>query len=88
LHRSDNHLEGEIIHMNIHVITYDKKGGYHVNYYVGLDLHSRNTYLGIIDEKGDRVYKSKMSNFLELVLNALNPFSESIEGIAVESTFN
>jgi len=59
-----------------------------VNYYVGLDLHSRNTYLGIIDEKGDRVYKSKMSNFLELVLNALNPFSENIEGIAVESTFN
>ncbi|MHC4891715.1 MAG: IS110 family RNA-guided transposase [Planctomycetota bacterium] len=59
-----------------------------MSYYVGLDLHSKNTYLGILDEEGNRVYKGKVANFLELILNALDIFQGRIEGVVVESTFN
>ncbi len=56
--------------------------------YVGMDLHSRNTYLGIIDERGNRVYRSKAANFIEVILQHLELFRRSIVGIVVESTFN
>lgn len=59
-----------------------------MRYYVGLDLHSQNTYLGLIDENGERVYKTKLANFLPLILQALDLFKHHIEGIVVESTFN
>lgn len=59
-----------------------------MKYFVGMDLHSSNTYLSILDERGNRVYKAKEANFLPLILNALELFSRSIEGVVVESTFN
>ena len=59
-----------------------------MKYFVGMDLHSSNTVLGILDEKGSRVYKAKVANFLELILNELELFRRGIVGIAVESTFN
>jgi len=65
-----------------------KKGGYHVRYFVGSDLHSRNTILGLLDEEGNRIYKVKVANFLPLILNELEPFRGGIEGVVVESTFN
>jgi len=73
----------------MHVVTFNKKrGGYHVRYFVGLDLHSSNTILGLLDEEGKRVHKVKVANFLPLILNELEFFRGRIEGIAVESTFN
>jgi len=30
--------------------------------YTGFDLHSNNSYVGIIDETGGRVWKKKLSN--------------------------
>ena len=59
-----------------------------MRYYAGLDLHSNNTYLGILDEKGAKVYKTKMPNRLPMILNALRPYQKSIVGAVVESTFN
>jgi len=56
--------------------------------YAGFDLHSSNSYLAIIDEKGKRVYKKKLRNDPELILGELKPYRKRIEGIAVESTFN
>jgi len=56
--------------------------------YAGIDLHSSNNYLGIIDEEDKRIYKQKLSNDLRKVLSALEPFKEEIEGVVVESTFN
>jgi len=56
--------------------------------YAGIDLHSSNNYLGIIDEEDKRIYKQKLSNDLREVLSALEPFKEEIEGVVVESTFN
>lgn len=55
-----------------------------MSYYVGLDLHGSNTYLGILDEKGERVLKAKVDNFIDLVLDKLELFRSSIAGVVVE----
>lgn len=59
-----------------------------MKYYVGLDLHSNNTYLGIIDQEGKRLYRARLRNFINLILAELEPYKENIEGLVVESTFN
>ncbi len=56
--------------------------------YVGSDLHSRNTYIGIMDNAFKRVFKKRVSNHLELILQTLAPFRDKIKGFVVESTFN
>jgi hypothetical protein len=56
--------------------------------YVGLDLHSNNTYVGVIDSKERRVLKGKFPNQLEVILGVLEPHKERIVGVVVESTFN
>lgn len=45
-----------------------------MRYYVGLDIHSTNTYIGIIDEEGRRIHKGKRLNYTALILNELEPF--------------
>ena len=44
--------------------------------YAGLDLHSRNTYIGIMDKAFSRVFKKRVPNHLEQILQTL-PFSGS-----------
>jgi len=56
--------------------------------YAGLDLHSRNTYIGIMDKDFKRVFNKRVSNKLALILTILKPFQDQLEGIVVESTFN
>ena len=56
--------------------------------YAGLDLHSRNTYLGILDGNLKRIFKKKMANDLELIIDTLEPFRKNLTGIVVESTYN
>jgi transposase len=56
--------------------------------YTAFDLHSNNSYLGIIDEDGKRVFKRKLANDPESILDTLKPYKEDIAGIAVESTYN
>jgi len=56
--------------------------------YAGLDLHSRNTYIGIMDNAFNRVSKKKVPNHLELILEALDPFRDQIKGFVVESTYS
>jgi len=56
--------------------------------YGGIDLHSNNNYLGIMDKKEKKVYKKKLPNDLSEVLKALNPYRKDLEGLVVESTFN
>lgn len=59
-----------------------------MRHYVGLDLHSTNTYIGIIDEEGRRIYKGKKLNYTALILDELEPFQEKVAGVVVESTYN
>jgi transposase len=56
--------------------------------YAGMDLHSRNTYLGVLDHKFKRVFNKRLTNDLSLILATLEPFREELQGIVVESTFN
>ena len=56
--------------------------------YAGIDLHSNNNYLAIIDEQDKRIYKHRWPNKPDIILAELEPFKESIVGIVVESTFN
>ena len=56
--------------------------------YAGLDLHSRNTYIGIMDEKFKRIFGKRVSNKLPVILETLAPFHDQLKGIVVESTFN
>ena len=56
--------------------------------YAGLDLHSRNTYIGIMDKEFKRVFGKRVVNKLPVILNTLKPFENQLKGIVVESTFN
>ena len=56
--------------------------------YAGLDLHSRNTYIGIMDDALNRVFKKRVSNDLDQILQTLTPFQDRLKGFVVESTFN
>lgn len=56
--------------------------------YAGIDLHSSNNYIGIINEKDERLYQKRLPNQLEYVLLALEPFKKDLEGVVVESTYN
>lgn len=56
--------------------------------YTAFDLHSNNSYVGIIDEDGKRVFRRKLQNNEGLMVKVLNPFKDDIEGVVVESTFN
>jgi len=56
--------------------------------YAGLDLHSRNTFIGIMDKEFKRVFAKRVSNNLPLIIKTLEPFQDQLTGIVVESTFN
>ena len=59
-----------------------------MDHYVGIDLHSTNSYVAIIDNDNRRVFKKKTKNDLGLVLQVLEPYRKQIKGIVVESTYN
>lgn len=56
--------------------------------YVGIDLHSNNNVISIIDGENKQIYCGKLKNSLNEVLEKLAPYKEGISGIVVESTFN
>jgi transposase len=56
--------------------------------YTGIDLHSSNSYVAIIDETGKRIFKKKFQNEPEQILSALDPYKEAIVGVVIESTYN
>ena len=56
--------------------------------YAGIDLHSSNNFLGIINQKDQRVFARRLPNELEPILNALEPHKETLNAVVVESTYN
>ncbi len=56
--------------------------------YCGIDLHSNNSYLVVLDERDGVVFGRRLPNDLHLILEQLAPFAEQLAGIVVESTFN
>jgi len=56
--------------------------------YVGMDLHSTNTYVAMIDSENKALYKHRHRNELSHIVSALDPYREHIGGIVVKSTYN
>lgn len=56
--------------------------------YAGIDLHSNNNVLVIINGYNVVVYEKRLKNDLATVLAALAPYKSDLAGVVVESTFN
>ncbi|MGR9117505.1 MAG: IS110 family transposase [Gammaproteobacteria bacterium] len=56
--------------------------------YCGIDLHSNNHVIVVIDEHDQRIEERRIDNDLMHTLSVLNPYQDQLAGIAVESTFN
>jgi len=56
--------------------------------YAGIDLHASNNYVGIINEKDDRISGKRLPNDLGAIVKMLKPFQDRLEGVVVESTYN
>lgn len=56
--------------------------------YGGIDLHSNNSVIVLLDEEDKVVYRRRLANELPIVLAELEPYRDVIEGLVVESTYN
>ena len=56
--------------------------------YAGIDLHSSNNYIGIMDQDHKRLFGKRLPNSLDKILMVLEPFKSDLKGIIVESTYN
>lgn len=56
--------------------------------YCGIDLHSNNQVVVILDEKDRVLVERRLPNELESVIRVLEPHRQELAGVAVESTFN
>lgn len=56
--------------------------------YAGIDLHSNNSVLCVLDEQDREVVRKRLPNDLALIRAVLAPYREQLVGVAVESTFN
>jgi len=56
--------------------------------YCGIDLHSNNSVVSVIDETDRVLAERHLSNDLELVLQFLSPYAQEVVSVVVESTFN
>jgi len=43
-----------------------------MNLYAGLDFHSSNTYIGVLDQQFNCNFKKRVSNDLDLISSACN----------------
>lgn len=56
--------------------------------YAGIDLHSNNNHIGILDQSDKRMFYKRLPNMPDVILSELEPFRGDITGVVVESTFN
>jgi transposase len=56
--------------------------------YGGIDLHSNNSVINLLDEHDKVAYNKRLPNDLPTILSELSPYKAQIEALAVESTFN
>jgi transposase len=56
--------------------------------YCGIDLHSNNSMISLIDETDRVVSEKRLDNNLETIEHHLQPYQDDISGVVVESTYN
>ncbi len=56
--------------------------------YGGIDLHSNNSVVAVMDAQGKILYRRRLPNDLQHIEQALRPYRERLGAVVVESTFN
>ena len=56
--------------------------------YCGIDLHSTNSYVVVLDRDDRVAFQRRLANDLEVVTAALARFGSDIAGVVVESTYH
>lgn len=56
--------------------------------YGGIDLHANNSLIAVVDDQDRVVFRKRLPNQLETILQALAPYQAQLRGLAVESTYN
>jgi transposase len=56
--------------------------------YGGLDVHSSNTRVGVVEGDGRRVYEKRLDNDPQVILQEFHPMKADLVGLVVESTYN
>jgi transposase len=56
--------------------------------YGGIDLHTNNGVIHLIDENGVSHFRKQVANDLENTGALLTPHRDSLVGLVVESTYN
>ena len=56
--------------------------------YAGIDLHSNNSVVVLLNEHDQVVYQKRLTNQLATILEHLAPYRAEITGVVVESTYN
>ena len=59
-----------------------------MTYYCGIDLHSTNSVVVVIDGTDRVAFKGRLRNELRMIVDALAPYREALSGVVVESTYN
>lgn len=56
--------------------------------FAGIDLHSNNLVIGIVDQDGRRLKDKRLACDLKVVMDFLKPYKPRLRSLAVESTYN
>ena len=56
--------------------------------YCGIDLHSNNSVVSVVDEEDHVVAEKRLPNDLEKIIGLIKPWQAELAGVVVESTFN
>lgn len=56
--------------------------------YCGIDLHSNNSVISLIDDTDRLVNEKRLGNDLNIISHFLAPYQDDIQGVVVESTYN
>ena len=59
-----------------------------MKYYCGIDLHSTNSVVVVIDEEDRVVFQGRLGNSLVPILAVLERYRNALAGVVVESTYN
>ena len=56
--------------------------------YCGIDLHSNNSVVSLINDEDQLICEKRLDNNLETIEHHLQPYQDAISGVVVESTYN
>ena len=56
--------------------------------YAGIDLHSNNSFLVVLQSDDKIVYQKRLPNVIDRITDELAPYKDELVGVVVESTYN